>query len=147
MATDILCGPEGHPDFAIVQARVLKVEGSDVIIDSAERRTANSPSFRRALVHDQGDGLTINFGNDYPGGVTLNGVASITPQGQKGGSKKFPLAHHIPTLVVNGDISYEVGGITIEGQPTSIAVSVSSKIAELSDAIAKLSARVTALGG
>jgi len=73
MATDILCGPPEHPDFAIVQAPVLKVEGQDFMLDSAERRKSPTPPFRRALVHDQNDGLTLNFNSDYPGGVTING--------------------------------------------------------------------------
>ena len=33
--------------------------------------------FRRALVHDESDGLTINFNNDYPGGVTVGGVREL----------------------------------------------------------------------
>jgi hypothetical protein len=28
-------------------------------------------------VHDQGDGLTLNFNGDYPGGVTINGEVNV----------------------------------------------------------------------
>jgi hypothetical protein len=28
-------------------------------------------------VHDQGDGLTLNFNGDFPGGVTINGQVNI----------------------------------------------------------------------
>jgi hypothetical protein len=58
--------------FVVVQSRVLKVEASDFMLDSPDRHTG-SPGNRRALVHDQSDGLTINFNGDYPGGVAING--------------------------------------------------------------------------
>jgi hypothetical protein len=144
MATDILCGPPEHPDFAIVQAPVLKVEGRDFILDSAERRKSPTPTFRRAITHDQSDGLTINFNNDYPGGVTLNGVVSITPHLEPA---KFALPSSVGTLAVHGDISYEVGGIKLGGGAAKITVSLSQQIAQLNDQISKLTARVTALGG
>ena len=51
----------------------LNVQGHDFLLDSPERRKPNGPKLRRALVHDQNDGLTLNFGNDYPGGVTITG--------------------------------------------------------------------------
>jgi len=57
----------------------LLIQGHDVMVDSASRRTAGSVTgFRRALVHDQKDGLTINFNGDYPGGVTINGEITFT---------------------------------------------------------------------
>jgi hypothetical protein len=56
----------------------LKVQGHDFLLDSPSRRQAPKPvGFRRALVHDQNDGLTINFAKDYPGGVTISGVRSL----------------------------------------------------------------------
>jgi hypothetical protein len=42
------------------------------MLDSPERRK-NATGFRRALVHDQSDGLTVNFNGDYQGGVSING--------------------------------------------------------------------------
>jgi len=56
----------------------LDVQGHDLLLDAVERRQANGPTFRRALVHDQSDGLTINFASDYPGGVTINGRLDVT---------------------------------------------------------------------
>ena len=53
-----------------IETNVLNVQGSDLILDSPERRQ-NRSGFRRAVVHDQGDGISINFGGDYPGGVTI----------------------------------------------------------------------------
>jgi hypothetical protein len=44
--------------------------------DSQDRRKADTP-FRRALVHDFDDGLTINWDDDYPGGVTVRAVRRV----------------------------------------------------------------------
>lgn len=76
--TDILFD---ESETLTVVAPVLKIEGHDVILDSAERRRAGSATFRRALVHDQNDGLTINFNGDYPGGVTINGIKALAVSG------------------------------------------------------------------
>ena len=77
MATDVtLDGGDGS--FVIVQGRVLKVVGSDLMLDSPERRKEHQSPNRRALVHDSRDGLTINFNGDYPGGVTVNGDVVVT---------------------------------------------------------------------
>src|ERR1044071_4688147 len=35
----------------------LKVQGHDLLLDSYERRTEHNTALRRALVHDQNDGL------------------------------------------------------------------------------------------
>lgn len=35
------------------------------------------PTQRRALMHDTGDGLTINVAGDYPGGVTIRGTVKL----------------------------------------------------------------------
>jgi hypothetical protein len=40
----------------------------------------DSSPYRRALVHDETDGLTINFSDDYPGGLSLSGVVRIMPK-------------------------------------------------------------------
>ena len=55
----------------------LKVQGHDLLLDSPARRK-HAGGFRRAVVHDQSDGLTLNFNKDYPGGVTINGDIRIT---------------------------------------------------------------------
>ena len=56
----------------VVQAFTLKQEGADYKLDYQPRRSNNTPH-RRTLVHDFQDGITINWANDYPGGVTING--------------------------------------------------------------------------
>ncbi len=116
----------------------LNVQGHDFLLDSPARRKPNGPKFRRALVHDQNDGLTFNFGNDYPGGVTISGVAEIIPQKQ--------------TLVVRGGISYEAEVLTgdkgqgaIEGETHTVVVNVNELLDAHNSLIVKLTARVLAL--
>jgi hypothetical protein len=63
--------------FLELEARVVKAIASDFMLDQPSRRKGGGPH-RRALVHDQNDGLTINFNGDYPGGVTLAGNLVVT---------------------------------------------------------------------
>jgi hypothetical protein len=58
--------------FLTLTARVVKHAASDFMLDSVDRRRGGA-EFRRALVHDETDGLTLNFAGDYPGGVTITG--------------------------------------------------------------------------
>lgn len=68
----------GHnnSDWLIVNSRVSKFVGTDLMLDSPGRRK-NTSAYRRALVHDFQDGLTINWASDYPGGVTINGTVKV----------------------------------------------------------------------
>lgn len=75
MATDIRLDEHGG-EWVEVDAAALRLLGSDLIIDDLARNRGGGR--RRALVHDAGDGLTINFAGDYPGGVTLVGDLSLT---------------------------------------------------------------------
>ena len=135
MATDIRLD-EGDGTYLVIDARVVKAAASDFMLDSAERRHGGGP-LRRALVHDQNDGLTINFGGDYPGGVTLAGVAQVIPQHEQG---------QWPTLVVHGDISYETRGIRNDPPgPATITVSLNEELNKLTSWITELSAKVAAL--
>lgn len=69
----------------IMACKNVRVEGHDLLLDSAKRRKPDgrpgrdtaSPSYRRAFVHDGNDGLTMNFASDYPGGVTLNSMVAL----------------------------------------------------------------------
>ena len=63
--------------FLELEARVVKAIASDFMLDQPSRRKGGGPH-RRALVHDQNDGLTINFNGDYPGGVTVVGKFVVT---------------------------------------------------------------------
>lgn len=50
----------------------VRVTAWDLVLDASDRRTIDGGD-RRALVHDAGDALTINWGSDYPGGVRCHG--------------------------------------------------------------------------
>ena len=99
MATDVRLD-EGDGTFLVLAARVVKAEASDFMLDSIERRKGGGPH-RRALVHDQEDGLTINFNNDYEGGVTINADIIIRDGERIRGG-----------MTINGPITIN-GGITM----------------------------------
>lgn len=140
MATDVLLD-QVDGTYLVFEGRVVKSEASDFMIDSADRRKGGGP-YRRAFVHDEGDGLTINFNGDYPGGLTLTNVAQIVPQPAAGAVSVL-----MPTLVVRGGISYEVKGVTdVKGgfSPT-LTVNVADEFSKLQAQIADLTAKVDAL--
>ena len=60
-----------------LQGEQVRVEAWDLVLDASDRRKTPAGD-RRALVHDQGDALTLNWSHDYPGGVNLHGVRLIT---------------------------------------------------------------------
>ena len=62
----------------------LRLAHHDLHLDNAARRSAPEGS-RRALVHDFSDGLTINWSEDYPGGVTIRGRVRCPQQLDVGG--------------------------------------------------------------
>jgi hypothetical protein len=62
----------GDSDVKLVPGQV-RVEAWDLCLDAGKERRKNDSTHRRALVHDYGDGLTINYEGDYPEGVTING--------------------------------------------------------------------------
>lgn len=70
MATDIKL----DESQVIVEAHGLEITGPDLEIDAAERRAGAGGTTRRALVHGPGDALVVNWGQDYTGGVYLNGL-------------------------------------------------------------------------
>jgi hypothetical protein len=62
-------------DIRLVPGQV-RVEAWDLVLDAKDRRKTTTPQ-RRAMVHDFDDGLTVNWANDYPYGVTLKGVRTL----------------------------------------------------------------------
>lgn len=76
MSSDIVLNDGETRDWVTIDGAVLAHRGSDLMVDSAARRT-HDHGFRRALVHTQDDGLAINFNGDYPGGVTLNNLRRL----------------------------------------------------------------------
>ncbi|MFI5530265.1 hypothetical protein ACIA8O_17135 [Kitasatospora sp. NPDC051853] len=58
--------------WVTIEAAVVNAQASDLILEQKAYRTQEGGPFRRALVHGENDGLTINFSRDYPGGVTIH---------------------------------------------------------------------------
>src|SRR5690242_15564850 len=110
----------------VVLCNNLNVQGHDFLLDAAERRKANGPQFRRALVHDQNDGLTINFASDYPGGVTINGLLNVT------GDIEMRITHHEFQLASGGFPPTEIVMLA------DVIKGLRGEIAELRDRIEKL---------
>ncbi|MBK8460917.1 MAG: PASTA domain-containing protein [Micropruina sp.] len=115
MATDIKLDQQGG-NWVLIEASVLKCTGADFMLDSPGRRGAGGSPHRRALVHDAGDALTINFARDYSGGVNVIG-----------------------DLAVTGDV--RVGGQALGGAVRAM----SSRIAELEQTIASLTQLIGAV--
>lgn len=63
-------------DWVLIEGTIAKATSTDLMLDSAGRRRSSTPH-RRALVHDFDDGLTVNWANDYPAGVTINAAKRI----------------------------------------------------------------------
>lgn len=61
----------------VVECFTLKSTGADIVVDNSGRRKSTS-GLRRALVHDFNDGLTLNWDEDYPGGITLKGPVAAS---------------------------------------------------------------------
>ena len=141
MSVDILLGSDTSPDAVVVQGN-LKVESSDMLLDAASRRQANG-GLRRALVHDQGDGLTINYNGDYPGGVKIVGLSEIMPAKSAGSAEHLVQSG---TLLVHGDISVEWTERDIRtGAPRHVNLSLVAAIHELQQQVAELKARLDAI--
>jgi hypothetical protein len=114
MSTDVKLDQGPAANILLLESDVVRCTAADFVLDSPSRHTAGA-GLRRALVHDFSDGLTINFGGDYPGGVTINGPtvfssrATITLDG-KGFLGKTPAdlpnnldEVHIHASVINLD--------------------------------------------
>ncbi|HJQ37250.1 MAG TPA: hypothetical protein VKB93_08930 [Thermoanaerobaculia bacterium] len=104
----------------------FRIEGPDLVIDHAPRRTAKGGSLRRALVHGFSDELVINFGQDYPGGVTIEGDVRIPARLTAEGITMFMNESH-------------------GGETRRTAVDVSLLFEQLRDRIESLERRVAAL--
>ncbi|MGB5445090.1 MAG: hypothetical protein WBM99_06235 [Psychromonas sp.] len=128
---------DSNSDVKLLNNQV-KVEAWDLCLDSPDpARRHNDTAYRRALVHDHNDGLTINWGYDYPGGVTINdlkvkGGAKIEGRAEIEGDVAFkaedPRDGSIDiiraTLHVSGDCP-EMGEPGLGGGPDLITVTTS----------------------
>ena len=63
-------------DSVVIEGDATISRTPDLMLDEASRRRRRD-GVRRALVHDFEDGLTANWDDDYPGGVTVNGAKRI----------------------------------------------------------------------
>lgn len=101
MPTDIKLDQQGG-NWVVVEGSVLKSTAADFMLDSPARRGAGGSEHRRALVHDYGDGLTLNYANDYRGGVrvvgelTVSGDLAVTGDLTLGAG--LPIAVHLDAL-------------------------------------------------
>lgn len=77
MATDIKLDQQGG-NWLVFEGSVVKTTAADLMLDSPGRRRGGPSPFRRALVHNFQDGLTLNYAGDYPGGVTVIGNLDVT---------------------------------------------------------------------
>lgn len=146
MATDILLD-DFNGEWLTLAASAIKGVATDFMLDYPQRR-GSSDGHRRALVHDAHDGLTINFNDDYPGGVTLNSVVSISPKAR---SRPInPVLSRVterttPELLVHGGLRFVWDhGQRVSG-PATEEVSLQSVIEDLRNQVAALSERVAAL--
>ena len=97
MATDIKLD-QGDGNWVLVEGTVLKTTAADLMLDAPQRRLPGGGAFRRALVHNAQDGLTINFNGDYRGGVTVVGNLMVTGDTQVGSTSVRVLESTIATL-------------------------------------------------
>ena len=121
-------GPDGT--FLVLEGRAVHAAASDFMLDAPGRRKGPK-RFRRALVHDDGDGLSINFDGDYAGGVHVFGVAEIVPREAD--------------LVVRGGISYEARTVKPEGGVGRVTISLDQELSTLHSQVAALSAKIATL--
>ena len=79
----------------IVEGSALEVNAPDIKLDFEPRRSSSAGQ-RRALVHDFQDGLTVNWSEDYPGGVTIRGVTKVPNELQvnKCSGTHLRMSHH-----------------------------------------------------
>lgn len=88
--TDIVLDGGPGSDRILLQAAAVQSEASDLLLDSPGRRSKPG-GYRRALVHDTSDGLTVNFNGDYPAGVTVwNTNLHLRVVEQKGETPRLP---------------------------------------------------------
>lgn len=151
-----------------VKGNHLRCSHHDLHLDNESRRTSDSGS-RRALVHDFQDGLTINWAQDYPGGVTIRGKVSTpnelhvaTLKGNHlrcshhdlhldnasrrsgtAGARRALVHDFTDGLTINWAEDYP-GGVTIKGD-VNMPKTLTLAGENISEVLATMSAKLTAL--
>jgi hypothetical protein len=82
MTTDIILNESSiavdGDDRITFKANLVIAESWDFQLNHPDRRSDDGTSqWRRALVHDFDDSLTINYGGDYPNGVLIRGPLKV----------------------------------------------------------------------
>lgn len=133
--------------WVTIQADVVNSTAHDLILGSADRMKvakAGGTTYRRALVHDFDDGLTINWANDYTGGVTIRGVAHLYPK-SAGDDEVFGRLGGESNIAVHGGIVYQTRTRGRDLVPQVTEHNLGMEIAQLQRQVAYLTARVAAL--
>ncbi len=101
MPSDIKLNDGSDRTWVTIETSTINTTASELILDAQSRRSANGGSQRRALVHDQDDGLTVNFDGDYPAGVTINGARlRLKVHEQESETPKLPKSAEIGEIVL-----------------------------------------------
>ena len=125
-----------------LQTGQVVVDAWDLCLDSPDRRNPNFPTpYRRALVHDPDDGLTMNWAKDYPGGVTISGNTRIDSNLEVEGEAKFK-----NVVEFLGKVKIQTVILTPIRQPSGATVNVPVTIQiDVYDEITKLKNEITQL--
>ena len=103
MTTDIKLDQQGG-NWLVAESQILKSTATDLMLDAPGRRRGGASPYRRALVHDFNDGLTLNYAGDYPGGVAITGNTSITGSASIAGDASVAGGLTVAgDLIVDGD--------------------------------------------
>jgi len=117
MPTDVILDDRGGT-WLTLKANAINASAADFMLNHPERRGNAGGSFRRALVHSEGDRLTINFNGDYSGGVRINN-SSINLKKVKvaGETVRLPkvattgdlilVQNSVPSVMLNGNLLRE----------------------------------------
>lgn len=90
MSTDVRLD-DPRDGWVTTEATIHRVLGTDIMLDSADRRGGAGGSHRRALVHGPGDTLVLNYNGDYSGGVALTDArVNVRCLQQDGGAPQLP---------------------------------------------------------
>lgn len=102
-----------------LQGEQVIIEAWDMVLRSKDRLTGGTPpdAQRRALVHDHDDGLTVNWGADYPGGVTIQGEVTANDLHSEtitlAGSLIVPLTFNLNTGEITAPSEIDSGTVRV----------------------------------
>lgn len=127
-----------YPGGVTIFGNMLNVIATDILLDHPARRSS-STGYRRALVHDFNDGLTLNYNADYPGGVMIRGDVNI-PRQLFARNIEFEiedLSTILPTDPVIGTIAHPRKRVDLK----QVIYELQAEIAALKERLASLESR------